>query len=211
MSGKLVILRHGESEWNKTGQWTGLTDIGLTEKGFADAKKMGEKIRDIHFDKVYTSNLIRTKQTLDSALKTQGQSDLPHEKVEAINERDYGEYTGMNKWEVRDKVGEDHFNSIRRDFDCIVPGGETLKMVCERATPFYLNEIVPQLLAGKNILLVAHGNSIRALVKYIENISDTEISNVEMIFGTILIFTVDADGREITKEIRQADITPTHA
>ena len=115
MSGKLVLIRHGESEWNLLGKWTGWTDVSLTEKGAADAKKMGELITDIHFDAIYTSKLKRSIETMEGVLETQGQAGAPYEAVEALNERDYGDYTGMNKWEVKEKVGEEKFNAIRRN------------------------------------------------------------------------------------------------
>ncbi|MGD8374369.1 MAG: 2,3-bisphosphoglycerate-dependent phosphoglycerate mutase [Candidatus Woesebacteria bacterium] len=198
--GKLYILRHGESEWNATGQWTGLTNIHITKKGEQDAEKMGEALTDVHFDIAYVSEQVRTLETLQAVLKTQGQTDLPYKKASAINERDYGEYTSMNKWQVKDKVGEEKFNSIRRDWDCPIPGGEMLKDVYARAIPFYKETIVPQLIEGKNVLIVAHGNSIRALMKYIDEISDKDIASVEMIFGTILTYSVDEEGHCIAKD-----------
>lgn len=203
--GKLVIVRHGESEWNATGQWTGLTDVNLTQKGMHEAELMGEKLTDIHFDHAYVSEQIRTTQTLKGLLKTQGQTDLPFDRRWAINERDYGEYTGLNKWEVKEQVGEEAFNGIRRNWDYPVPGGETLKDVYGRAVPFLKEVVLPQLKAGKNILLVAHGNSIRSLMKYIEQISDLDIAHTEMIFGTILIYDLDEEGHMAHKEERKID------
>ncbi|MDR0955526.1 MAG: 2,3-bisphosphoglycerate-dependent phosphoglycerate mutase, partial [Candidatus Nomurabacteria bacterium] len=116
-SGKLVLTRHGESEWNLAGKWTGWTDVSITDKGAADARKMGELLRGIHFGKVYTSELKRTVETCQNILQTQGQSDLVPTKAAAINERNYGDYTGLNKWEVQKKVGDAKFNAIRRSFD----------------------------------------------------------------------------------------------
>lgn len=200
--GKLVIVRHGESEWNATGQWTGLTDVHLTPKGVHEGELMGEKLKDIHFDHAFTSEQIRTVETLQALLKTQGQTDLPFERRWAINERDYGEYTGLNKWEVKEKVGEEAFNGIRRNWDYPVPGGETLKDVYKRTLPFLQNEVLPLLKNGENILLVAHGNSIRSLMKYMENISDDGIAKTEMIFGTILIYELDDDGHIAHKDVR---------
>ena len=132
MSGKLVLIRHGESEWNLLGKWTGWTDVSLTEKGAADAKKMGELVTDIHFDAIYTSKLKRAIETMEGVLETQGQAGAPYEAVEALNERDYGDYTGMNKWEVKEKVGEEKFNAIRRNFDEPIPNGETLHVCGSR-------------------------------------------------------------------------------
>lgn len=203
--GKLVIVRHGESEWNATGQWTGLTDVSLTAKGYHEAGLMGEKLRDIHFDHAYTSEQVRTVQTLEGLLKTQGQTGLPFDRRWAINERDYGEYTGLNKWEVKDRLGEEAFNGIRRDWRYPVPGGETLEDVYNRAIPFFQKELLPRLRGGENVLLAGHGNTIRSLIKYIENINDTDIAKVEMIFGTILIYDLDEDGRMVKKEERKID------
>lgn len=210
-SGRLVLTRHGESEWNLAGKWTGWTDVSITEKGAADARKMGELLHDINFDQVYTSELKRTVETMENILETQGQADIEYTAEKALNERDYGEYTGLNKWEVKDQVGEEKFNAIRRDYDEPIPGGETLHDVYDRVVPWYRDVIVPQLNAGKNILFVAHGNSIRALVKYIESISDEDISGFEMVFGTILIYEVDDTGKETDKQELHTKIEQTRA
>lgn len=203
--GKLIIVRHGESEWNATGQWTGLTDVHLTAKGRHEAHLMGAKLHDVHIDHAFTSEQIRTVETLQELLKAQGQTNTPYDRRWGINERDYGEYTGLNKWEVKEQVGEDAFNAIRRNWDYPVPGGETLKNVYRRTVPFFQKEVLPYLAAGKNVLLVAHGNSIRSLIKYIEKISDTDIAKVDFIFGTILLYDLDKDGHMIHKEIRKID------
>ena len=210
-SGKLVLTRHGESEWNLAGKWTGWTDVSITDKGASDARKMGKLLQDIHFDVIYTSELKRTVETMQQILDTQGQTDMDYTKEKVLNERDYGEYTGLNKWEVKDRLGEEKFNAIRRDYDEPTPGGETLHDVYDRVVPWYRDVIVPQLNAGKNILFVAHGNSIRALVKYIESISDAAISEFEMVFGTILIYQVDGDGKETGKQELHTAIEQTHA
>ncbi len=210
-SGKLVLVRHGESEWNLAGKWTGWTDVSITEKGASDAKKMGELLTAITFDEVFTSKLKRTVETAENLLSTQGQTGLKLQAAEPLNERDYGDYTGLNKWEVREKLGEDTFNAIRRDYDEPIPGGETLHDVYDRVVPWYQSEILPKLLAGKNILFVAHGNSIRALVKYIESISDEDISKFEMVFGTILIYQVNDEGKENSKQELHTAIEQTHA
>jgi 2,3-bisphosphoglycerate-dependent phosphoglycerate mutase len=205
--GKLLVARHGESEWNATGQWTGLTDVHLTEKGKHEGELMGLEIKDFHLDFAYVSEQVRTLETLQAMLKTQGQDDLTYERRWGINERDYGEYTGMNKWEVKEKLGDEVFMGIRRGWDYPIPGGESLKNVYNRVVPFYLKEVIPRLKKGENVLLVAHGNSIRSLMKYIESISDKDISEVEMIFGTILIYDIDEQGRMTHKEVRNIKTT----
>ncbi len=205
--GKLLITRHAESEWNASGKWTGLTDVHLSEKGFHEAALLGLSIRDldIKLDQAYCSQQIRTLETLEGILDSSGQIDVPFARSEAINERDYGEYTGKNKWDMQKLVGDDEFAGIRRGWDHPVPGGETLKQVYERVVPFYKDEIMPQLLAGKNVLLVAHGNSIRSLIKYIEKISDKGVESLEMMFGRTIVYDVDADGYMVTKTEKQID------
>jgi D-lactate dehydrogenase len=210
-TGKLIVVRHAESEWNATGQWTGLTDVHLSEKGFREAALLGLELKDTSFDKAYCSQQIRTLETLEGILNTSGNLDVPIERRQEINERDYGDYTGKNKWEMRDIVGEEEFQAIRRGWDHPVPNGETLKMVYERAVPFYCDVIVPELLAGQNILLVAHGNSIRALTKYIESISDEDIGGLEMMFGSIIFYDVDDQGRIIAKQERNIETAPPPA
>lgn len=202
--GKLVLIRHGESEWNKLGKWTGFTDVHLSENGVKESEKMGNLIKDIYFDKIFISTLIRTEETLENIKKTHKQlENTSIEKAEELNERDYGDYTGKNKWEVQKEIGEEEFQKLRRSWDYPVPHGENLKMVYERTVPFFLNRILPMTLEGKNILVVAHGNSIRSIVKYIENISDEDISNLEMPFQEVLIYELDKEGCKINKEIRK--------
>jgi 2,3-bisphosphoglycerate-dependent phosphoglycerate mutase len=201
--GTLVISRHGESEWNLLGKWTGWTDVGLTEKGYADTVRLGELLQDLTFDEAYTSALKRTHQTLDALLEGKGsQADLPVTRATELNERDYGNMTGKNKWEVKEEIGEEAFNGIRRGWDYPVPGGETLKMVYERVLPYFKREI----------LLVAHGNSIRALMKELDQISEADMANVEMLFGQVLVYTFDeSDALPIKREVRQIDIVAPKA
>ena len=209
--GKLIVTRHAESEWNAVGKWTGTTDVHLTVKGRREAILLGHEIKDTPIDRAYCSRQIRSLETLEAMLNSSGQYDVPYERNRAIDERDYGDYTGKNKWEVKEKVGEEEFNNIRRGWDYHVPNGETLKMVYERSVPFYQQVILPQVLDGKNILIVAHGNSIRSLMKYIEKISDQKISDVEMIFGVVVFYDVDDDGYMIEKVERKIDTTPPKA
>lgn len=210
--GKLILIRHAESEWNALGKWTGLTDVHITEEGRKQAAKLGEAIRDIDVHHVYTSNLIRTVETFTNLMETaENAPDVPHERKEELNERDYGDYTGLNKWEVLEQVGDEAFQGIRRGWDHPIPGGETMKMVHERAVPFYDNHILSKLQEGKNVLVVAHGNTIRALIKHIEDISDDGISEVEMPFGHILMYHVTGSGKQHSKELRVIEITPPNA
>ncbi|MCL2869437.1 2,3-bisphosphoglycerate-dependent phosphoglycerate mutase [Candidatus Saccharibacteria bacterium] len=202
-SGLLVLVRHGESEWNKLAKWTGHTDVGLTKKGIKDAGLMGELLQDIHFNKAYISPLVRTEETLNTLLITQGQTDLKPVVAKALNERDYGIYTGLNKWEVQKKIGHTAFQAVRRGFNTPIPKGESLRVVYERVVPFYKKVILPQLKSGENVLIVSHGNTIRALSKYLFNFTDRGISRVEMLFDEILLVRVNSYGKATSKRVRK--------
>lgn len=208
--GSLVVVRHGESEWNREGLWTGSRDIRLTPYGFETSKELGLKISDIHLDHAFASMQVRSIETLASMLDAGHRYNISTEHVAALNERDYGDYTGKNKWEMEKMLGEEEFDKIRRDWDYPVPNGETLKIVYERVVPFYIEKIFPLLRDDKNVLIVSHGNAIRALMKYIENVSDEKISAIEMIFGSILIYTLDTDGHMLNKEVRTVESSVRH-
>lgn len=197
----LVLVRHGKSEWNEKGLWTGWRDIPLTAQGFEEAKTTGNQLLDIKFDLAITSSLIRAKQTLDEILKVINQTP-PIISNQALNERDYGDYTEKNKWQIKEMVGEEEFQKIRRSWDYPPPNGESLKMVYERVLPYYNSEIEPKIKEGKNILIAAHGNSLRALVKYLENISDEKIGDLEIGTGEAYVYQIDESGKIINKEIR---------
>jgi 2,3-bisphosphoglycerate-dependent phosphoglycerate mutase len=201
--GKLILARHHESEWNKLGKWTGVTNVGLTDYGFDMSRKMGELVRDLHIDQAFASDQIRSLETLLCMEDGSACLDVPITRSAALNERDYGDYTGKDKWEMEKLLGEEKFKELRRGWDYPIPHGETLKMVSDRAVPYFIKEILPRLREGKNVLIVAHGNSLRTIVKYIEKISDTAIADVEVPFGAILIYDLDADGHMIGKDVRQ--------
>ena len=205
LPGTLLVARHHESEWNRLGEWTGTRDVHLTPYGVMKSGEMGALIKDIHVDVVYVSTLIRTMETAHAMLAAMGQPDVPIERSAAHNERDYGDYTGKNKWEMEKILGEGEFERVRREWDCPVPNGETLKMVYARVTPFYEETLLPLLAAGKNILLVSHGNAIRALMKYIESIPDEKVHEEEMLFGAVVIYRVDAEGKMESKEVRKIE------
>lgn len=200
----LVLVRHGESKWNKAGLWTGWTDIELDEEGIKVAKEDGEKLNGINFQIAFTSRLKRAKKTLDEIKGVLG--DIPTIEDEALNERNYGDLTGKNKWEVEEKFGEEQFQKWRRGWDDPVPNGETLKDVYNRVMPYYQEKILPEIKDGKNVLVVAHGNSLRALVKFLENISDEGIPNLEIETGEIYIYQMDPEGKIISKEIRRSTV-----
>lgn len=211
LGGMLLLVRHAESEWNVLGKWTGRTDVHLTEKGRQEAAQLGEIISDIELHHAYTSQQIRTVETLSHLLERAGKSATPHEPSAHLNERDYGEYTGLNKWEVLEQLGEDVFTKIRRSWDHPIPGGETLQMVHARAVPFFAEHILPRLHRGENVLVVSHGNTIRSLIKHLEDISDEAIADVEMPFGRILLYHVTPGGKRSAKQVRTIDIVPPKA
>jgi 2,3-bisphosphoglycerate-dependent phosphoglycerate mutase len=210
LSGTLLLVRHAESEWNLLGKWTGRTDVHLTDNGREQAVKVGAILKDIELHHAYTSEQIRTVETLAHVLEG-AEKEMEHERSGQLNERDYGEYTGLNKWEVLEQLGEDTFTRIRRSWDEPIPGGETLEMVHERAIPFYKDHILPKLLEGKNVIVVSHGNTIRALIKYLEDISHEGVAEVEMPFGHVLLYKVTPEGKHHSKETRKIDIKPPHA
>lgn len=196
----LILIRHGESKWNAKGLWTGWTDIGLSEKGEKQARLVGEKLKGFQIDVAFTSTLIRAKQTLEEIKNVLG-IDVPTIESKALNERDYGIYTGRNKWEIKKTVGEKQFQKIRRGWNTEIKNGESLKDVFERTIPYYQTEILPKLISGKNVLIVAHGNSLRALTKYLENISNGDISKLEIAVGEVDIFELDSNGNVTSKKI----------
>ncbi len=210
-NGTLYVVRHGESEWNALGVWTGSRDVHLSEKGFHEAALLGRAFADIKIDQAYTSQQIRALETLEGILGASQQFDVPFERSKALNERDYGQYTGKNKWQVRDMIGEEAFNHVRRDWDYPVPGGETLKMVSDRVVPFYQKKIVPKLTEGKTVLIVSHGNAIRSLMKHIEGVSDSGIAEIEMPIGNIIKYSIDNAGHLVEKDVVTIETTPSAA
>jgi 2,3-bisphosphoglycerate-dependent phosphoglycerate mutase len=208
--GKFIVVRHHESDWNHKGLWTGMRDRHLTEYGFKKSEDMGLLIKEFKIDHAYASMQVRSIETLSSMLEAMGQFHVPTEHSSAINERDYGDYTGKDKWEMEKVLGEDGWNAVRREWECPVPNGETLKMVYNRTVPFFIDTILPHLLNGENVLMVSHGNAIRSMMKYIENIPDDKVKDIDMLFGSVVIYTLDSSGHAISKEVRKT-ISDVHA
>lgn len=198
---KLILVRHGESLWNAQGLWTGWTDIELSEKGKTEASKAGEIIRDIKIDYSFTSDLKRARQTLDEILKVLHTSNLPIIESKELKERDYGDLTGKNKWKIKEEYGEEQFLKWRRGWDYPIPNGESLKDVFNRVVPYYKKEILSLLQQEKNVLISAHGNSLRALVKELEHISDQDITKLEFGTGTVYVYEIDKEGNIVDKQI----------
>ena len=203
--GKLIVARHHESEWNKRGIWTGSRYIRLTPHGREMSLKMGLLVEDIRIDCAFASEQIRSLETLTLMLEALGAGNIPIERSSALDERDYGDYTGKNKLEMKKLLGDAEYDRVHREWDCPIPHGETIKMVYGRAVPYYKSYIIPALREGKTALLVSHGNAIRALMKYIENIPDDEVKNLEMLFGSVIVYGVDANGQMTSKDVRKLE------
>jgi len=191
----LVLVRHGQSEWNLKNLFTGWRDVDLTEAGIAEAIEAGRKLKaqGMHFDIAYTSALKRAQNTLTLMLKEIGQENIPIIKDLALNERDYGELVGLNKDDARKKWGEEQVHIWRRSYDVQPPGGESLKDTAARVLPYYIQEILPCVLRGQRVLVVAHGNSLRALIMVLERLSTTDILTREIATGVPLIYHLNAD------------------
>jgi 2,3-bisphosphoglycerate-dependent phosphoglycerate mutase len=184
----LVLLRHGESQWNKENRFTGFTDIDLNETGVAEAKRAANLLKTIKFDKIYTSTLKRAYRTAEIVMAETGQTALPMIKHDDLRERDYGDLTGLNKDETRQKFGAEQVHIWRRSYDVAPPGGESLKDVVARVKPYYTAHILPDLKAGKNILLAAHGNSLRAMLIILGENTPENINTAEIATGVPLVF-----------------------
>ena len=192
----LVLCRHGESEWNKLNLFTGWRDPDLTEKGIAEAKAAGQKLKalGLTFDVTFTSVLTRAQHTLQIILTELGQTGLPETRDEALNERDYGDLSGLNKDEARAKWGEEQVHIWRRSFDVPPPGGESLKDTAARVLPYFNATIWPLVMAGKRVLVSAHGNSLRALIMQLEGLSGEEIVKRELATGAPIIYRFNDAG-----------------
>ncbi len=198
----LVLVRHGLSEYNKLGIWAGWEDPDLAPEGVDQAQKTGKELSDIHFDYAYSSDLKRATHTLDEIKLQINQPDIPTTIDKAIRERNYGDYTHKNKWQVKEEMGEEEFQKLRRSWDYPPPNGESLKMVHDRIVPYYESEILPKLRTGKNVIVSSSGNALRALVKYLENIPDEKVVDLEIGTGEAFVYVLDETGKIVNKEIR---------
>ena len=195
---QLILIRHGQSQWNLENKFTGWVDVELTPKGRQEAKDAGEKLRPYQFDQAFTSGLKRAQETLRLILEVTGQTDLPIERDVALNERMYGDLQGLNKAETVEKFGEAQVKVWRRSYDVPPPGGESLKDTAERVLPYYERRIHPEVLAGKTILVAAHGNSLRSLVMHLEQLSKEEILEVNIPTGAPLFYDIDGQGKVVS-------------
>jgi len=199
--GKLVLVRHGQSQWNLENRFTGWVDVPITAKGEEEARKAGAVLKGVKFDLAFTSALKRAHQTLDIILDVIDQKDLPITRDEAINERHYGDLQGLNKDETREKFGAEQVHIWRRSYDVRPPGGECLKDTAERALPYFENTILPPVKEGKNVLVVAHGNSLRAIVMVLDKLSQEEVLELNIATGTPISYEIDATGAVTSKVI----------
>ena len=194
---RLILLRHGESQWNLENRFTGWVDVPLSPRGIQEAKDAGEKLRTFKFDRAFTSVLTRAIETLRLVLETIGQTGIPIEKDKALNERMYGELQGLNKDETAKKYGEQQVKIWRRSYDVRPPGGESLKDTAERVLPYYERTIKPYLLKGEAILVAAHGNSLRALIMELEQLSREQVLELNVPTGAPLLYELDKTGKVI--------------
>jgi 2,3-bisphosphoglycerate-dependent phosphoglycerate mutase len=202
----LVLVRHGQSDWNLKNLFTGWKDPGLTEKGVAEAKAAGQRLKalGLSFDIAFTSALTRAQNTNDLILAELGQSGLQTIRDQALNERDYGDLSGLNKDDARARWGEEQVHVWRRSYDVSPPGGESLKDTVARVLPYYCQEILPRVLRGERVLVAAHGNSLRALVMVLDRLTPQTIPSMELDTGVPLVYRLNADSTVATKQVLAA-------
>ena len=195
---KLVLIRHGQSVWNAENRFTGWTDVDLSDRGVLEAEAAGDSLAEIRFDVVHTSGLRRAQRTAEIIIgRNTHSSDVPVFRDERLNERHYGDLQGLNKAETAEIHGADQVHIWRRSFDVPPPGGESLKMNAERTIPYFEEEILPDLEEGKNVLVSAHGNSLRSIVMHIESISPEDIVSLEIATGTPRFYDYNLDSKKL--------------
>jgi 2,3-bisphosphoglycerate-dependent phosphoglycerate mutase len=197
----LVLVRHGQSDWNLKNLFTGWRDVDLTEQGVKEAREAGRKLKaqGITFDVAYTSALKRAQRTLELMLGEMGQAKVPVFKDQALNERDYGDLSGLNKDDARKKWGEEQVHIWRRSFDIAPPGGESLRDTAARVLPYYIQEILPRVLRGERVIVAAHGNSLRALVMVLDRHTPDSITKLNLETGVPMIYRLNADSTVASK------------
>ena len=196
---KLILLRHGQSQWNLENRFTGWEDVGLSDAGREEARSAGEKLRELTIDVVYTSALKRAIDTAQIALDAAGKGEMPLNREQALNERHYGDLQGLNKAETAAKYGDEQVHIWRRSFSVRPPGdkGESLAMTIDRVMPCFRDKIVADLRAGKNVLVVAHGNSLRALLYKLDEHTEETIMDVNIPTGVPIVYDLDFQGDEL--------------
>jgi 2,3-bisphosphoglycerate-dependent phosphoglycerate mutase len=199
----LVLVRHGQSEWNLKNLFTGWKDPGLTEKGVEEAKAAGRilKAKGLRFDRAFTSDLVRAQHTLKLLLAEFDASGVPTERNFALNERDYGELSGLNKDDARAKWGDEQVHIWRRSYEIQPPGGESLRDTVARVLPYYCQTILPAVLAGERVVVVAHGNSLRSLAMVLDELTPQTIPSMELATGVPMVYRLKPDSTVESKEI----------
>ncbi len=203
MSGTLVLVRHGQSEWNLKNLFTGWRDVGLTDLGREEAKSAGTRLKalGLTFDIAFTSALTRAQASCDLILGELGQAGLETIRDQALNERDYGDLSGLNKDDARAKWGEEQVHIWRRSYDIAPPGGESLKDTGARVWPYYIHVLQPHVLRGETVLVVAHGNSLRALIMALDGLTGDQIVKTELATGVPIVYRLNADSTVMSKDI----------
>jgi len=197
----LALVRHGESQWNLENRFTGWVDVPLTDKGRAEARRAGELLRDIRFDCAFTSVLQRAIETLDIMLEVIGQQGIPIERDQALNERHYGDLQGLNKAETAKKFGEEQVHLWRRSYDIAPPGGESLKDTAARTLPYFEGKIMAAVQQGKNVLVSAHGNSLRSIVMKLDGLTKEQVLGLNLATGVPLVYEFDAKMQLLSKRV----------
>jgi 2,3-bisphosphoglycerate-dependent phosphoglycerate mutase len=199
----LVLVRHGQSEWNLKNLFTGWRDVGLTEQGISEAREAGRKLKakKLSFGIAYTSALSRAQKTLDLMLGELGQTGLETFRDVALNERDYGDLSGLNKDDARKKWGEEQVHVWRRSYNVQPPGGESLRDTGARVWPYYIHTIQPRVMRGDGVLIAAHGNSLRALIMALDGLTPDEVVKLELATGVPVVYRLKADTTIASKEI----------
>jgi 2,3-bisphosphoglycerate-dependent phosphoglycerate mutase len=195
MDRMMVLVRHGQSEWNLKNLFTGWRDVGLTDQGVAEAREAGRRIKakGLRFGVTFTSALTRAQRTLDLILEESGQAGLPVTRDQALNERDYGDLSGLNKDDARAKWGEEQVHIWRRSYAIAPPGGESLRDTGARVWPYYIHTIQPHVMRGEGVLIAAHGNSLRALIMALDGLSADEVVKLELATGLPILYRLNAD------------------
>ncbi|MBI1975934.1 MAG: 2,3-diphosphoglycerate-dependent phosphoglycerate mutase [Candidatus Omnitrophica bacterium] len=197
----LILLRHGQSQWNLENRFTGWIDVPLSAKGEEEARSAGQKLKAYKIDKAYTSALKRAQDTLTLALNEAGIKNLPVEKDQALNERHYGDLQGLNKAETAKKYGDEQVHIWRRSYDVTPPNGESLKDTAARTLPYFEKKILPDLKTGKNILIAAHGNSLRSITMSLEKLTKETVLKLEIPTGVPIVYEMDGELRILSKKI----------
>jgi 2,3-bisphosphoglycerate-dependent phosphoglycerate mutase len=217
MTAKLVLVRHGQSQWNLENRFTGWVDVPLSEKGLEEAKRAGVSLKGIHFDRAFTSNLKRAQNTLKIILEQIGQANLPIEKDQALNERHYGALQGLDKKETAAKFSDEQVHIWRRSYDVPPPKektdqnpegiSESLKDTAARTLPYFNSKILPLVVSGKNILVAAHGNSLRSIVMELEKMTREQVLNLNIPTGLPITYEIDSAGRIVSNNRQPASVS----